>query len=335
MSYRALCLFAMICGAWAGAICGSEFPLDLAAAQFSVGTTGEKTYDVGSLDRELARLGDALQNKPTASQVAETNKSLPSSWTIRTPERTYAISTRPFKAQLNPASARDAAAWLAHLREEIKSSQANGVPGSTTARSDLDKILSEPEFGAGRAPGALEFFRQRFWAWIGRMLQKFFGGMARHPIGAEILFWALLVGSVVFLALSTFRFLTPRDTTDEWKAEPSVVAARTWQEWVRSARHAANRGDFREAVHSAYWAGIARLEDLGVLPRDRAKTPREYLRLVCESNSGEANVSHIGKEPLSILTTRLERSWYAGRDANAEDFQDSLRQLEALGCPLE
>jgi hypothetical protein len=27
--------------------------------------------------------------------------------------------------------------------------------------------------------------------------------------------------------------------------------------------------------------------------------------------------------------------WYANRGANAEDFQDTLRQLEALGCPLE
>jgi uncharacterized protein DUF4129 len=337
MSYRSLCVFAMICGEWSGAVCGPAHCAELPgnrAAQFSAGSAGEKIYDVGSFDRELARFGNALQDKSTASQIAEINKSLPSSWTIRTPERTYTISTRPFKAQLNPGSARNAVAWLAHLREEVKSSQTSGAPNSA-ARSDLDKILAEPEFGAVRAPGALEIFRQRFWAWVERMLQKFFGGMARHPIGAEILFWALLAGSVPFVALLAFRFLAPRDTTGQWKAEPSVVAERTWQEWVRSARHAANRGDFREAVHSAYWAGIARLEDLGALPRDRARTPREYLRLVSESKSGEANAPRRGKEPLSILTTRLERSWYAGRGASAEDFQDSLRQLEALGCLLE
>jgi hypothetical protein len=339
MSCRALCVFAMICGAWGGVRCGparcAEFPLDPAAAQFSAGSTGEKTYDVGSFDRELARLGDALQNKPTASQVADLNKSLPSSWTVRTPERTYTIPTRSFKAQLNFGSVRNAAALLAHLREEVKSSQASGVPGSATARSDLDKILAEPEFGAVRAPGALEIFRQRFWAWMQQLLQKFFGGMARHPMGAEILFWALVAGSLAFVALLAYRFLAPRDATGEWKVEPSDVAARTWQEWVRSARQAANRGDFREAVHSAYWAGIARLEGLGALPRDRTKTPREYLRLASESKSGEPNASQTEKGPLSILTTRLERSWYAGRGASAEDYQDSLRQLEALGCTLE
>ncbi len=329
----------MICGAWGSAICGSarcvEFPGDRAASQFSEGSTVENTYDVGSFDRELARLSDALQNKPTASQVAQLNKSLPSSWTIRTPERTYTISTGPFKAQLNPGSARNAAAWLAHLQEEIKSSQASGAPSSAAARSELDGILAEPEFGAVRPPGALDILKQRFWAWLERMLQRFFGGIARHPIGLEILFWALLVGSVAFLALLGFRILTSRDSIGEWKVESSAVVARTWQEWLRSARLAANRGDFREAVHSAYWAGIARLEDLGTLPQDRAKTPREYLRLVSESKSGDAHAPYIRMEPLSILTTRLEQSWYAGRGASAEDFQDSLRQLETLGCLLE
>ena len=41
------------------------------------------------------------------------------------------------------------------------------------------------------------------------------------------------------------------------------------------------------------------------------------------------------REPLAALTARLEKVWYANRGARPEDYQDSLRQLEALGCPLE
>ena len=116
----------------------------------------------------------------------------------------------------------------------------------------------------------------------------------------------------------------------------SVIASRTWQEWIRMAREAANRGDFREAVHSAYWAGIVRLEDTSVVPKDRTRTPREYLRLVSEPAPGQLLVSRPAhQQPLSVLTTLMERIWYANLSASSEDFRASLRQLEALGCQLE
>src|SRR6202030_212073 len=111
-----------------------------------------------------------------------------------------------------------------------------------------------------------------------------------------------------------------------------------WQEWIHAAREAAARGDFREAVHSAYWAGISRLEETGVLPRDRTKTPREYLQLIDARPLAAELDSHAAqdyKKPLAALTSRLERIWYANRLARLEDFDDTLRHLEALGCSLE
>jgi hypothetical protein len=140
---------------------------------------------------------------------------------------------------------------------------------------------------------------------------------------------------VLCVAIWLVRFLQSRDRFDTLASSGSVIAPRTWQEWIRMAREAANRGDYREGVHSAYWAGIVRLEDSGVLPRDRTRTPREYLRLVTEPSSGELLSRPMHREPLAALTSRLERIWYANRGAGPEDFHDSLRQLEALGCPLE
>jgi hypothetical protein len=164
---------------------------------------------------------------------------------------------------------------------------------------------------------------------------RLFGGIGRHPIGGAILFWFIMVAGVGAIALWMFRFFASRDRLDSLPPSQSVHASRTWQEWIRASREAAHRGDFREAVHSAYWAGIVRLEDTGAVPRDRTKTPREYLRLVTDPLAGELPSDPSPREPLAALTSRFERTWYANRGAGPEDFRESLRQLEALGCQLE
>jgi hypothetical protein len=217
-----------------------------------------------------------------------------------------------------------------HLRMEIQGSQTNAA-NPIAAQQELDRILAGSEFASVRPPGALDLLRERVSAWLERMLSKLAGSVVRHPIGAEVLFWLLLIAGVATVALWFFRFVS-RDTMSSLRPESTIITVRTWQEWIRASRQAAHQGDFREAVHSAYWAGIARLEDLGAVPRDRTRTPREYLSLLAEPHS-EADRSV--KEPLGVLTSRLERIWYANRGASSEDFRDSLRQLEALGCPLE
>jgi hypothetical protein len=131
-----------------------------------------------------------------------------------------------------------------------------------------------------------------------------------------------------------FRYISNRDNLNSFKAASSVVSSRSWQEWILAGRQAAKRGDFRDAVHSAYWAGIARLEEAGAVPRDRSRTPREYLHFVGQIRADIAAPENY-KAPLAALTSRLERIWYANRPAGSDDFSESLRELEALGCPLE
>jgi hypothetical protein len=113
-----------------------------------------------------------------------------------------------------------------------------------------------------------------------------------------------------------------------------VAAHRSWQEWIRAAREAAAHGDFREAVHSVYWAGIVNLEDSGVIEPDRTRTPREYLRAVAESSGDAPAPSAKLRAPLAALTSRLERVWYGLRPAGAEDFQECMERVQELGCRL-
>ena len=297
--------------------------------------TAVATYDVASFAAELHRLSGVLDEKPSVNEMAALRDSLPRRWIVSTPEHTYAISSQPLRNQLTALSSDKAQVWVDRLATELELSAASPGQTSREAQAELQRILARPEFAAVRPPSAWELFRQRMGAWLARMLLRLFGGIGRHPIGGAILFWFIIVAGVGAIALWMFRFFASRDRLDSLPPSQSVHASRTWQEWIRAAREAAHRGDFREAVHSAYWAGIVRLEDVGVVPRDRTKTPREYLRLVTDPLPGELPSHPSHREPLAALTSRFERTWYANRGAGPEDFRESLRQLEALGCQLE
>jgi hypothetical protein len=176
--------------------------------------------------------------------------------------------------------------------------------------------------------------RQRINRWIEKLILRFFERMGRHPVSARILLWSMVVATVVWLAVTLFRYWTRRAALEELQAPDSVAFVRTWQEWIHAARAAAAQGDFREAIHSTYWAGISYLEDSEVVRKDRARTPREYVRLV--SNSTPFAVSRRGtREALSALTLALEQVWYGRQVASSEDFAHAMQQVEALGCQLQ
>ena len=292
------------------------------------------TYDPDSFATELHRISDALKRKPSKNEMVALRSSLPRRWTISSQEGSFSISSEPLRDQLTTASGENAEAWVNHLADEIEYS-AKPATGSPQARDDLERILKRPEFEAVGPPSPWELFRARVEAWIQRMLLKLFGGIARYPLGGQILFWFLVAATVGVVAMWVFRFFASRDRVNVLPPSVAVTAVRTWQEWIRAAREAAKEGNFREAVHSAYWAGISRLEDLGAVPKDRTKTPREYLRIMAEPGSGRLAPSPAHREPLAALTMRLERAWYANRGAGPADFRESLSHLEALGCSLE
>ncbi len=295
----------------------------------------EGTYSMQAFIEELQKVSHLLGQNPTPKELGALRDSLPKQWTVRTANKTYSVSADFLDKELAAGASGIAKIRVDHLLAQVQSYSAPRTAIAGNARSELDKILAGSEFGSVRPPSRWELLRERVAAWIGQMLYKLFGGLERYPIGGQILFWVVVVACVGFIALWLFRFMVSRDRMDALPTNESVTATRTWQEWIRAAREAANRNDFREAVHSAYWAGIVRLEDTGVVPKDRTKTPREYLRLLSEPSPHELALRPIYREPLAELTKRLERIWYANRGAGPEDFRDSLRQLEAMGCPLE
>jgi len=318
------------------------YPLRLAVVvgQTTSGATSAPapaaSYDVPSFTAELHRLSASLNGKPSSQALAAMRKSLPAQWNVTTPDHSYSISTAFLSNKLLQGQADQAQDWLDHLADEVASYSAAPQPSSASnARTELDHILAEEDFSAVRPPTPWELLRQRIVDWIERMLYKLFSGMQRYPIGGQILFWLVIVAGVSFIAFWLFRFVTRFDRMNTLAPARFVVPSRTWQEWLRLAREAADRGDSREAVHTAYWAGVVRLQETGVLPKDCSKTPREYLRLATQPSPYGIAPNPAYREPLAGLTTRLERIWYANRTPGPNDFRDSLKQLEALGCPLE
>lgn len=292
-------------------------------------------YDAPSFAAELHRLSDALGKNPSPQEMTALRDSLPKQWNVKTPDGSYSVSSEFLRDKLTAGPSGAAKVWVDHLAMETESYSVPRPSASGNAKAELQQILAGAEFAGVHPPSAWDLFRQRLAAWLERFLLRIFGGLARYPIGGQILFWVAMVLGVGFIALWLFRFLVRRDRLDSLPPSEVFTASRTWQEWIRAAREAASRNDFREAVHSAYWAGIVRLEEMGVVPRDRTKTPREYLRIASEPSPEGIAPSPAYREPLAALTTRLERIWYANRGAGADDFRDTLRQLEALGCQLE
>jgi hypothetical protein len=308
--------------------------------------SGSVYPDEASFATELQRIGNAIKKeKASAADMAKVRENLPGQWELTTAERSYSLSPEPLRALLREAEkekklesraakATEAADWAVDLANQVNAYAGAQAHNGPNARPALERILSRREFASVHGPTSLDLFRQRVGRWIARQLERFFRQIDRYPMGARVLLWAIVIAVVVWLAVVLFRYWTRRARLEELQTPESVVFARTWQEWIRIAREAAQRGDFRESVHSTYWAGISYLEDSGVVRKDRTRTPREYMRSV--STATQLAVSgRSTREALSALTMMLEQVWYGRRPASNQDFANAMKSVEALGCQLQ
>jgi hypothetical protein len=307
---------------------------------------GANVYtDASSFGAELQRIGNAIETeKANPTGLATLRKDLPSHWEVFSGEHHYDLSAESLSALLRDAEkakdattiaakASKAAEWAFDLANQVKASAGAQADAGSSARATLERILSRREFGSVKGPSAWDLYKQRISRWILEVLSRIFRQIGRYPMGATIFLWALIVAVVLWLALILFRYWTRRAALEELQAPDSVAFARTWQEWIQAAREAAGRGDYREAIHSTYWAGISYLEDSEVVRKDRTRTPREYMRLVSNSTQLVAT-GRKTREALSALTVVLEQVWYGRRPASNQDFSNALQSVEALGCQL-
>jgi hypothetical protein len=171
--------------------------------------------------------------------------------------------------------------------------------------------------------------RNRFWEWVDNKVNRLLGSLA--GLGGKAwwlpyLLMGLLIGGVLISIIWSLIQIERRSRirlipeTDGMSGAPS---AREWQLWLRDAQTAAAAGLWREAIHFLYWASISRLESKRMWPADRARTPREYLHLLPQTDVRHDN--------LTTLTRSFERTWYGGRDAAFTDYETARTLAAGLG----
>lgn len=219
------------------------------------------------------------------------------------------------------------AAAALRLTQDAQSSPGSaGVAPIEKVRADLNSILSEHRFQRiQEEPNLL----QRAWAallnWLFERLNKVVAYGGENPWIAHILEVVAICVPCVLLAWWVMVKLRRQAALPRTAVEATAAtapSARGWQRWLAEAEGFAREGRWREAVHHVYWAAISRLEAHGMWPADRARTPREYLRLL---RSG-----HALEPDLRGLTRSFELIWYGNRPAAEEQYQDARARMEKL-----
>lgn len=314
------------------------------ATQYAPQSSAGPIYDSESFVKELERLKAGLERaRKTTEALRSYRESLPEAWAVETGGRHYDVPTdllvsRLVLAEKQPElrgqqidQARD---YLDALAAETASLSGQTPPDTDSARAKLNAILSRSEYAHARQQSWWDKLRARIDEILYNALVRIFrraGGQA--SLGYALL-WIGVCAAAVLIAYWIVRRWFRMARGVEMALQSAAVPSRSWQEWIFAAREEAGRGDYRMAIHCSYWAGIARLQDLGALSPDRAKTPREYLRALTKAKLVMPETLATRQQALALLTSRLEKIWYGYQIATEADFRDSLTQLETLGCHL-
>ncbi len=266
--------------------------------------------------------------------AAPLRQSLPAAWSVRVGATQHVqVSTAGLQTELRrieqkPAEAKAAIAEiearLAILRSAANELAAAEKPGnSPEAVANLNHILERPEFEQEKGLSPLQLWIRHAARWLA---EKIFRGLSlAHLRGknGNYLAWTIIGAAFVLLGIGVWRRLRRAAVAAEHHPEKAAPTSDTRQ-WIAEALAAAERGDFREAVHCGYWAAIASLEDHRLLERDRARTPRESLRLLREHPTQQ--------KMLGELTRHFELIWYGCRPASQQDWSGARILLEKMGC---
>jgi len=197
------------------------------------------------------------------------------------------------------------------------------VEDTTASRAKLGQILARSEFYRVHGPSSMDRLRNRILDWVFRLLSRLFGSSSA-PTAGRVLVWSLVAIAVFTVAYFVYRTMRQNARQESFVPHGQPVSAKGWRLWMAEADAAAKNGAWREAVHLAYWAGISFLEERSAWRPDKARTPREYLRLL------PAESAH--RPALSALTRKLEVTWYGNDPAGPDTFSETVSLLEDLGC---
>jgi hypothetical protein len=288
-----------------------------------------QAFTIPEYRAELEGLRVAAEQLGGSVRVPDSLEHLPQGWRVHTEQGDFEISSeglrrevRRYDSERNAANATAVRVRLDRLRDEIDGFE-KVPPDFSSQRNTLNSILARPEFSDVHGPTWIDRLKR----WLVEKILHFLGGLFRSsaiPTVSKYFVYALIGVAGLTLLYLVYRSIFQNPEFEEVIPRDLPVSAKEWTIWLSEARAAAARGEWREAIHLAYWAGISFLEREGFWKPDRARTPREYLRLI--SAESEQRMT------LTALTRIFELAWYAKRETSEATFSQALAELEKLGC---
>ena len=260
-------------------------PLILGAVFCGAESTGDGILTIPEYRTELERLLADAQELNNLRTVPGSLEHLPPSWRVHTVKHDFEISSEGLRRDIRRYHSQKDVANASAIRVRLESLRREidgfelAPPDISARRSALNSILAQREFNDVHGPTRMDRLKRWMLERIFRVLRRLFRPSARDL----------------------------------------PVSAKEWTIWLSEARAAAARGDWRDAIHLAYWAGISFLEREGFWKPDRARTPREYLHLISPQNEQ--------RETLTALTRIFELAWYAKRESSEQTFVQTLGGL--------
>jgi hypothetical protein len=297
-----------------------------------------KELSLADYQQELSRIDQGLKDlveQPTGAD--QLRSSIAEKWKVNTPSGVFEIDNVDLRYGLTRYSGKTAKRGEIlpklefKVEEQLRGAREFERPTDGSAHTKLQTILQSREYrNLKRTESPLDRLKDMLFSRVIDLLSRFFRLAAAHPRISRAFLWSI-IGLVIAGFVVWLYFLLRSTARDEY-AFPQGGAglfpsAKAWQQWLKEAQAAAERGDWRDAVHLAYWGAISYLELSGAWKPDRARTPREYLRMF-KPQSGQVE----RREPLEALTRRFEFVWYAQQTASPEDYQFTLAQLDKIGC---
>jgi hypothetical protein len=278
---------------------------------------------------ELDRLASSSKGLSKPEEVPDLLNSIPPVWRVQSGQDVFEVRSDWLRELLNDwqrdpdhDTLDEISERLITLRSEAASFQ-NPSTDDPSQRMLLDRILAGQEFGDVHGETWLDRLKQRALLFLFSLLERAFGSSAIPTIG-KVIVYGLVALTVAGLGYWMYRTIQNNAGVEAVAIGVLPVSSKGWKIWLAEARRAAESGQWRDAIHLAYWCGISFLEGEEMWRPDTARTPREYLRLLPPA-------SH-HRETLRSLTRTFELVWYGNEQADASMFSETLAQLEELGC---
>ena len=277
----------------------------------------------------LEQLRQSVTSAPDSAATSAIAQNLPPEWRVQADGRVFTIAADSLRQALNEYAEKRTPANLAAITSQLDLlvQDARALQGAkiaaTPERDKLAEILARREFHNVTGENWYDRWKRAAQRWLAQLLGRILLSSA-FPVVSRIVIWGLLALAVAVAAFWVVRNYRQSNIYTKFSGSPDAVSAKPWRDWQAEAQLAAQEGRWRDAVHLSYWAGISFLEGRGLWRPDRARTPREYLRLL---PTGDAH-----RDPLQKLTRSFEQVWYGSDLATAETFAGASALLEQMGC---